>query len=432
MKRYWKVITLCLGTILILGGFYIKAVAVQSNGYNLELKDISGDRAVVKGLTIKGDLNETQRHNYATFKLREDSLEYESDLSFLNSLDGVFSQAPRIHTYVKDYRSFMRGKETNPLLFSEDEEYIAYATEHSNYQKEQDENYLLISRVSRETKKSEEFSYSLDSNDTNYYVADTFYLKNKLYILTQQTQYNENVHREKYELFVWNFDTQKMDIEKKVIEFLPDEKNKEVQLIEANPSENNLDYAGFLVTSGDSYDEFASLQGNLSSHAFLFEYETANITEVKNETSIPFSENFGGILTSDAMYLFTHNTDPTLLKVNIQQETPLAEKLIEGTIVETTPFNDEPIEFEEEVSEDDISEEQYPDEISNIVTIHEQKMYTLSSIQYADTDEPAILTVMDIQTGEELYKGKIEINQGDKLPMNYELYFQTLYFTAQE
>lgn len=419
MKRYWKFITLCVSTLLLLGGFYLKTSAERNKGYEIKIKDISGDRTVLKDLVIEGDFTDPETYSYDGFKLRENSITYRDDLSYLKALDGEFNKSPRIQHYTKEYRSFMRGKQTHSIYFAEDDQFIAYAADQSNYDQGNFKQELLISRINKDTKKVDEFAFSLPENEyeSSYYVVDNYYDDNKLHTITQRTNYSNNTRKDTYFLSIWNFDTQKMDTENKVIEFLPDEKYKEIELVETAPSESNLNYAAFIVTSGESFSDYSDLQGELTTHVFTFDYETSDIKEVKNETSVPFSINTSGMRTAKNLYVYMNQQYSPLLKVDVTKEALIAEELIKGT----------PIQIEKTDESDEIDEE-YVDSEENLttITVHDQKMYTVDYIQSAR--KPAILTVVDVQTGKELYKGTFELNNGKKVPMNYELYFQAMHF----
>ena len=215
MKRYWKFIVLSLFTVAILGGYYVKTSAKQNNGYAIALKNHSGDSEVVKDLTIQGDFTNLQTYNYTTFKLTNNQTSFENDLSYLKKLDGVFQDSPRLRNYVEVHHSFMRGKLRIPYLFSEDTEYLSYVNDETTYEGNGYTQELTISRLNKETNKIDEFTYALPNNtsEASYYVSDTFYKDEKVYALLQRSEYTENAQKDTYELFVWDFDSQKMIIE---------------------------------------------------------------------------------------------------------------------------------------------------------------------------------------------------------------------------
>ena len=423
MKRYWKFIVLSLFTVAILGGYYVKTSAKQNNGYAIALKNHSGDSEVVKDLTIQGDFTNLQTYNYTTFKLTNNQTSFENDLSYLKKLDGVFQDSPRLRNYVEVHHSFMRGKLRIPYLFSEDTEYLSYVNDETTYEGNGYTQELTISRLNKETNKIDEFTYALPNNtsEASYYVSDTFYKDEKVYALLQRSEYTENAQKDTYELFVWDFDSQKMIIENNPLTFLPDEKNTIIQLIESSSEESTLDYAAFIVTSGESIDEYGELQGEVDSYVFILDYVSGELKKVKNETSTELSNRFGGQRTQEELYLFMFQKDSPLLKVDIKMEAPEATQLIEGNPIE------EPV-FDEQEFVDDQSESTEPEEADymNIIHIHDGKMYALDAIQ--DKNQVPILSVIDIESGKEVYNGSIELNNGDALPMPYEVYFHYMFF----
>lgn len=429
MKRYWKFSTLVLFTLVTIAGFYFKTGVEHAKGYPLSFIDTSGDPNVLNHLTIHGDFTVFNSYVQRTFQLQGDTTAYENDLSYLDQLDNVFYQTPRIKNYVDTYKSFMRGKSQHPELFSEDETYISYVNDERIYSGQSSTQTLVINRLNKNTKKEEAYTFPLPHTeiDTHYYVEESFYKDEQVHILLQRTDYTGETYQDMYTLFVWDFETKQMTLNNYPLVFLPDEPYTHIQFIQASPSETNLTYAAFLVNGGDEVDDFGNLKTNASSQLFVFDYETRDLTQIENPTDTPLSIQFDGQRNTDHVYMFVNQIDSPLLEVDLSQSSPTLSQLIKGVLpveeIEEGGVDSSSMEF----SETDFFDWAITEYTGQTITrIHDGNMYVLDSIQ--NQKHAATLVVTDIQTGKELYTGSLELNSGEPLPMEYELFFHLLSF----
>lgn len=124
MKRYWKLISIVLVTVLVIGMFYIQASTAASNNPEFIIKKVSGSDDEGKKLSVFGEYITQGRHQ-DTVHIDETETIYTNEISYIESLNGVY-HSPEIKQLQRDYRNFMRGKEVNPTLFYEDEAHLAY------------------------------------------------------------------------------------------------------------------------------------------------------------------------------------------------------------------------------------------------------------------------------------------------------------------
>lgn len=124
MKRYWKLISIVLVTVLVIGMFYIQASTAASNNPEFIIKKVRGSDDEGKKLSVFGEYITQDRHQ-DTVHIDETETIYTNEISYIESLNSVY-HSPKIKQLQRDYRNFMRGKKVNPTFFYEDESHLAY------------------------------------------------------------------------------------------------------------------------------------------------------------------------------------------------------------------------------------------------------------------------------------------------------------------
>src|SRR5699024_138902 len=133
MKRYWKLILLAVVTFLGIGTFYFYANASAAEIYRFSLKDIEGDPKALEGVTIEGTQYPFSSYDPYGFKLVQGKEETEKNQSYLQRMDGDFDMDPSVAALKKEYRSFLRGKNTDKNSYVEDKNYVIYAADNYSY-----------------------------------------------------------------------------------------------------------------------------------------------------------------------------------------------------------------------------------------------------------------------------------------------------------
>lgn len=123
MKRYWKTITLCLVSIIVIGTFYIQTSIAEENT-KIEFEKISGNQDEVNKLSLYAT-------NGVGNRLQSLQISSKGTTSFENrGLIQEFSMnnnGPLNHL-VRDHKSFMRGKDLLGNNLYEDENLLVYAS----------------------------------------------------------------------------------------------------------------------------------------------------------------------------------------------------------------------------------------------------------------------------------------------------------------
>lgn len=415
MKKYWKLIALFSSALIIVSFFYVKSAASTALDFQAAIKDVEGDRSVLDGIEIFGSAYPVDSYHNIVFKLHEDTTVYESELSYLKKLDRVFYLDDNILRYQKEHRNFMRGKTIVPYVFSEDEMYIASTEDHVTYNADTVNQTLEISRLNKKTNETDEATYSfgLKEDDSYLYVADTYYHDNRLSILVQQDYYLENSYKDTYALYVWNFETQSMEVERKPLTFLSDAKNVEINMADVSSSVQNSSRAAFLVRTGESVTEYNDLEGNIQNHIFLFDYKTMNITEVISPEEGLLEELDSALLTDDTLYVYNAADGNRILSADVTKEQPVLTFFRENDM--SAP--------EQEKTESDAEEDMGS---MKTIEVHGDNLYLLD--EYKGMNADALIEVYDLNSKKKLYTGSIVVNEGSKSPGAFEVYLSEISF----
>jgi hypothetical protein len=125
MKRYWKIISLCIVTVLVVGIFYIQVGLAGNNDTKIEIEKVNGNEEemrdlIIYGTYVVGNVNQSLKiTNKETINL--------SNQSLLQELTNNHT-VPVLKQLIEKYRNFMRGKELMPNNFYEDENLLAYTS----------------------------------------------------------------------------------------------------------------------------------------------------------------------------------------------------------------------------------------------------------------------------------------------------------------
>src|SRR5699024_7196903 len=126
MKRYWKLTTLTTFIVVIIGILSIQTSLATKGFPEFVIKHQSGDKEAVKPLTIIGDYV-VDEMNYIYTEISDQGTSYRNyESSYIYLLKGDYLQSD-IKYLIKNYRSFMRGKQDEQIhSFFEDQNFLAF------------------------------------------------------------------------------------------------------------------------------------------------------------------------------------------------------------------------------------------------------------------------------------------------------------------
>lgn len=125
MKRYWKIISISLATLIVIGTFYIQSSFATNEHVKIEFEKINGNEDEVKDLILSGNYEVGQLYQYLQITSEETS--NQNNLSFFQRLERL-NVPPSFNGLVERHKKFMRGKDLTPNHFFEDENVVAYAS----------------------------------------------------------------------------------------------------------------------------------------------------------------------------------------------------------------------------------------------------------------------------------------------------------------
>ncbi|MEH7235277.1 hypothetical protein [Bacillus sp. JJ1562] len=124
MKRYWKILTICLVTVIVLGTFYIQS-SLASGNIQVEFEKVSGNESLVENVVLTADYVIGDIHQ--PLKISEKETTNLSNRPVVQQLTGLYAEAPTLQL-VENYKQFMRGKSFFPSYFYEDEHVLVYVS----------------------------------------------------------------------------------------------------------------------------------------------------------------------------------------------------------------------------------------------------------------------------------------------------------------
>src|SRR5699024_10865057 len=229
----------------------------------------------------------------------------------------------------------------------------------------------------------------------------------------QQDYYLENSYKDTYALYVWNFETQSMEVERKPLTFLSDAKNVEINMADVSSSVQNSSRAAFLVRTGESVTKYNDLEEIIQNQIFLFDYKTMNITEVISPEEGLLEELDSALLTDDTLYVYNAADGNRILSADVMKEQPALTFFRENDM--SAP--------EQEKTESDDEEDMGS---MKTIEVHGDNLYLLD--EYKGMNADALIEVYDLNSKKKLYTGSIVVNEGSKSPGAFEVYLSEISF----
>lgn len=392
MKRYWKTISICLVTLLVIGTFYIQSSLAKSVDIKIEFEKVHGDEKELEKLMLSGNYLVDDPYLFQPLRMTSEETINPTNLSFPQKLSrlGIPSY---LEEMVKKHKNFMRSKDLNSNNFFEDESLVAYAYIKNSH--ERDFNF----EIEVLTKKTNDImSLWLDVPERENYgwmqVEDVQVLNGELKVITRDFHLDGT-----NELRVYTFDMkeQKM-ISDDMIASIPESKNgwSDVSLINDTYSIQQQKY--LLIKSEAFENEDSDGEPNLVVNEFII-YDIENNQSKKMMAPNEILESIDG---SSAIYNSTlFIPSQTVNGVDVHQYDIESDKW-----GKTLAFN----------LTDNGNNEDGP--YSQIVN---GKLYMIYATSSGHT-----IVVGDLETGESLYEGKLKVTNQGEVQKDYQLYIHEI------
>lgn len=165
MRRYWFPIVLLLMIVVSIGTFYIRGVASDLPEYVLVPQHGKVEEA--EGVIVRGDYVVTDISSPDVSIDRYGS-KYDTERNFIERLVGYHWTDKEIEQLVKQYRSFMRGKDVPQWLY-QDEQWLVYAELEDDWSKGERQYWMKISVLHKDDGQTNEYEILVPSlNEYEY------------------------------------------------------------------------------------------------------------------------------------------------------------------------------------------------------------------------------------------------------------------------
>jgi hypothetical protein len=159
-------IGLCLLILLTFSTVWIYptlAEEEQEESHNLILTTDEGDASLVDPLVIEGFLSDPFNTTYISYKTQETTIE-TNRLPWYQHFDSTGD--PKLDRYLVDYRSFMRGKALSSSFYAESEEHLIYLAQPSDvYWNVFNDRELHLSLLNKDTQEIMNYQFFIPSGD---------------------------------------------------------------------------------------------------------------------------------------------------------------------------------------------------------------------------------------------------------------------------
>lgn len=192
MKRYWKLILLVLFITASLSTFYLRGVSAGPGVPQFMISTVSGDESVTKNLVIEG-LYQPGEGGYAgdVLKITDKGTETYRDYSYFDRMDGKFDNR-QIAEYQEKYRNFMRGTGVSIANFYEDENSLLFAGEKIDHSRTGSQKASIEVKVlDKKTEKIEKFTVDVPDRFYYFYVENVYLEDNRLFVSADTMPYME-------------------------------------------------------------------------------------------------------------------------------------------------------------------------------------------------------------------------------------------------
>ncbi|MEH7387130.1 hypothetical protein V7147_17210 [Bacillus sp. JJ1521] len=392
MKRYWKIITLSIVTVIVLGSYLIQSSLAAEN-IQVEFEKVSGDESLVENIVLNaqyevGDI-------YQSFLISKGETTNLSNRSVFQQLSGHGFDSYS-NQLIENYKQFMRGKYLFPSSFYDDESLLIYANiEGRSINASTVNSYFDIDVLDKKSKESTSMKIDLPKNSDYSWVdmVDIQILDGKLKLITRASRINGG---EDFTVYTIDLKGKKVTNEE-VIYSSPIVENgwSGFRVFNDYYSSQPQNYLLFKVEA-EEYNDDNGESTNIANELMVYDIE--NNKAVKME----LPEDFAGVLDN-----------------SIVSNSILYIPVLSVNGVEVIQYDIEAEKWDKKqtfkVGQSGDSENSY------FVKLKDEKIYIISS-----TNDGYILSIGDINTGESLYEGKLIIKSQKSDQKEYRIYFSDI------
>ncbi|MER2181534.1 MAG: hypothetical protein ABS899_05695, partial [Desemzia incerta] len=246
MKKYWKLITLIVFSVISISTFYLVTVSAENSYPQYSIETRSGDEAVIKDLVLAASTFDENSDYGDMFQIRAEGTIGNKDVPFAEQLDMIYQHDLSTQKLYRNNRAFFRDKAWDMFQYYEDKDSIIYANNLFTLVEDYDESHekLEVAVLNKKTEQETTFEVKVPDyeNYDSFYVEDVQKSGNILHVFT--TNYIEGeteLYQPITELHVYKIDLDSQ----KIVE----------DLILAPSSDDDMDYTSYIVNIGSTNSE---------------------------------------------------------------------------------------------------------------------------------------------------------------------------------
>ncbi|SNT09437.1 hypothetical protein SAMN05444672_106142 [Bacillus sp. OK838] len=390
MKRYICSIIIGMVVILSIGTYYVKVASSASGLPNYNFKTLEGSDKELDPVIIHGSLEVDPIYEPLTIESNQSI--YASERSYFENLFGI--QDFQIERFIKEHRSFMRGRDSINSLY-EDDDFLAYASVNEDFTKngkmEAEFDIGLL-----EKKGEDETSFKIELPDheriMNVVVRDVQLVHSKLQVLTMN-DVNSNDEKQTIEVHLYTIDlaNKKVLSDKTLLsETFTDPNQVDLEMpTDIVPSQPNNMVLISLIKGVNHEDGFK--EKLKESKLLSYNYDTEKLETVKLPKKESLSPDMarGGYADGKKLYIVDTKSD----KYHIKTFDLSSQKITNDMELDLTVNKKE----------------------QNFAAFKNGRVYFLLGSgrdqEGVLTSKPAQLLITDYKTGKTLYKGETVTNK---------------------
>ncbi|MFD1850875.1 hypothetical protein [Oceanobacillus bengalensis] len=413
MKRYLKLISMIIVVVLVIGAFYIQSGLAGSNLPEFSIETTSGNADEVESLTIHADYRDDVQGD--SLQISAAGSTYNSNISFLKQLGNYYMQND-LKELQEQYKGFMRGKWSSPQEYFVDDEMVAYAEVTSSRYGDihLGDFSFKIDVLDKQSNDSIELEMDVPEQEKfdNVNVEDVQVIDGMLKVVTRNDLYENEIQGTDFRVYTFDLQKQELINEEVIVEHQNDQQNEEkwtdisiLNNYNAIQSEKYLLFKIEISELNDSAGDYEYVSTILERNFLVYNVETGE------------KEEF--ILPEEINDIFDFNINSFHETVSIEGSTVYFTNVTENGI-DVYPYDIEKQELEAEQTFELFSSESTPGMYSPALKLKDGKIYFVNSFKDKQTD--ANIYVGDLETGDILFEGSIELKNPSAEKKGYQLH----------
>lgn len=405
MRKYWKSIAMIVGIVLCIGTFHVSSARSAEHYPEFVITMLSGDVKEVESLVLDASYTDTSAMNYTTTNvdITPQGSSFQSR-SFLNQIIGQYPR--RIRELQEEYRSFMRGKNPWENLYFENNDLLLYAD--ADYQHTpsgpKDFNFE-ISVLNKTDGESTSFTLEMPNREELQYVlvADVQFIENTAYVITQNTVSKRSEFHEEMHVYEIDLANQSITSHETVVEYSGWQGNSSsyLHLVERNQS-LGANHLVMVKTDEAMTDDVESSRVTDRNREIIHYDLLTKQTETIEVPDLSLDENHLSFVDGETLY-FARAEEEELVVISYQ-------------------LGEDQIEAEYRIRLQSAFDQDYGP--LPLLHVTDGKLFVVNP--QSDSTTNGFVAVLDMQTGETLFKGEIALENSSEPKRDFELYIQSI------